>query len=218
MKRFYKSAGTEEREGGFEVQLDGRTIKTPLKAPLMVPTEALARAIAREWDGQAETIKPDAMPLTRLANTALDRVAPRKDPVINEIATFGQSDLLCYRATTPMELVERQAQAWTPMLRWAEDHLGAALRVTEGIIPVEQPTNAVSALLSAVSALDPFRLTGLNIVTTITSSVVLGLAVVDGKLAAPEAHVLSIIDETFQAEQWGRSKPRSRDQGGRRLS
>ena len=216
MKRFYKSAGTQEREDGYEVQLDGLTIRTPLKAALMAPTEALAREIAREWDQQTETVRPEAMPLTRLANTALDRVVPRKDPVIDEIAAFGQSDLLCYRATAPMELVERQAQAWTPLLRWAEDCHGASLHVTEGIMPVDQPADAVTALSAAVAALDPFRLAGLHTLTTITGSLVLGLAVVDGKLAAQEAHVLSVIDETFQAEQWGLDEEAEQRLGNRK--
>jgi len=203
MKRFYKNAGIQAVEGGFEIQLDGRTIKTPLKTPLEVPTAALAREIAREWEEQAETVQPETMPLTRLANTALDRVAVRKDPVVEEIAAFGQSDLLCYRASTPIELVERQVQAWTPLLRWAEEHLGAALLVTEGIMHVDQPADAVAALKSAVAALDPFRLAGLHTLTTISGSLVLGLAVVTGKLSADEAYVLSLIDETYQAEQWG---------------
>jgi chaperone required for assembly of F1-ATPase len=215
VKRFYKSAGTRAVGGGFEIQLDGRTIKTPLKTPLVVPTAALAHEIAREWEEQAETVQPETMPLTRLANTALDRVAVRKDPVVEEIAAFGQSDLLCYRASTPIELVERQAQAWTPMLRWAEDDLGAALLVTEGIMHVDQPADAVAALTSAVAALDPFRLAGLHTLTTITGSLVLGLAVVAGKLTARDAYVLSIIDETYQAEQWGSDKEAEERLGNR---
>lgn len=203
MKRFYKTVAAVPADGGFAVQLDGRTVKTPGRAALVLPSEGLAAAIAGEWDAQSETLVIDAMPLTRLANTAIDRVAANPGFVTDELAGFAASDLLCYWAEEPAELQERQARAWMPVLRWAEERHGAALVVAHGIIHREQPGQALRALKAAVQALDPFALSALHTLATGSGSLLLGLAVVDGQIGADEAFTLSQIDEAFQTERWG---------------
>ncbi|MDZ4095128.1 MAG: ATP12 family protein [Paracoccaceae bacterium] len=202
-KRFWKAAMAEACEGGFAVQLDGRAVKTPAKTPLVVPTPAMALAIAGEWDAQEGTIRPETMPMTRAANSALDKVTPQFDEVAGLIAAYGASDLLCYRATQPVELVARQARAWDPQLDWAATALHAPLRVTHGIIHVTQPVDAVARLSAEVRACTPFELAALHDLVMITGSLVLGLAVTRDHLDADRAWNLSRIDETWQAELWG---------------
>lgn len=203
MKRFYKKVAVAETDGGYAVELDGRTVKTPAKAVLTLPTEALARAVADEWDAQTETIDPDAMPLTRMANTAIDRLGRDTAPAVDEIAGFASADLLCYWAAEPRDLVERQAQAWTPILRWAEDRFGAKLKVVEGIMHEDQPEDAVAALKAAVADHAPYALAALHTLTTISGSLVLALAVAEGRVSAADAFTLSRVDEAFQEERWG---------------
>jgi len=168
-----------------------------------LPSEALAEAIAAEWGGQAETIKPETMPMTQFASTAIDRVSGRRDEVIEEIAAYGGSDLLCYRAEGPADLVARQAEAWQPLLDWAAARLGADLAVTEGVIAVSQTPEALSALRMAVAAQDEFGLAALHNLTTTLGSVVLALAVARREIDAEAAWQASIVDELWQAEKWG---------------
>lgn len=203
MKRIYKTATFSQDMAGYTILLDGRQVKTPQKAVLTLPTEPLAKAIADEWAGQVETIIPDRMPLTRFANTALDRVVPTPDPVIAEITSFGETDQVCYRAEYPRELVELQDRNWRPLLEWIEGRYGVALRVGTGIIHQPQPEDALIALRDAVAAHDPFALPALHTLTTISGSLVLGLAVSEGRIDARTAFDLGQLDETFQAELWG---------------
>jgi chaperone required for assembly of F1-ATPase len=205
MKRFYKaaSAGEAAGEGGWKVLLDGKSVRTPAKAALVVPTRALAEAIAEEWTAQGETIKPAGMPLMRLACTAIDRVAPQMAAVIAEIAGFGRADLLCYRAEGPQELVERQARLWQPWLDWATERWGARLLTTRGVSPIEQPAEALVALRNAVSLYDPFRLTAVHGLVTGYGSLVLGLAVMNAALAPEAAWEAAQCDEAYQEERWG---------------
>lgn len=199
-KRFWKDATVAEADGGFTILLDGRGVKTPAKTPLAVPTRALAEALAAEWQAQEGTIRPDTMPLTRAANSAIDKVIPLFDAVVGEIAGFGGSDLLCYRGEG--ELAERQL-AWDPLLHWSAEALGAPLHVTTGIIPVDQPVESVATLRGHVASLSPFELVALHDLVAISGSLVLGLAVHRGHISAAEAFALSRIDETWQAEKWG---------------
>ncbi|WP_308909508.1 ATP12 family chaperone protein [Pseudokordiimonas caeni] len=203
MKRFYKAVAVEAGEGGFTIALDGHIVKTPAKATLVMPTETLAEAVAAEWAAQEETVKPDAMPLTRLANTALDRVALRMEEVAAEVVAFGGSDLLCYRADEPEELVARQAAVWTPYLDWARDALGAPLIVTSGIMPVLQPEASLVALRAEVAALDAHRLTALHGLTNGFGSLVLALARIKGFAGVDALWEAARLDETYQEEQWG---------------
>ncbi len=202
-KRFWKSAGAEREEGGWTVRLDGRPVRTPSGHLLVAPTRALADATALEWDAQVERVDPRTMPLTRTINTVIERVAPRPDEVADAVAAYAEADLLCYRAPHPQILVERQAREWDPWLSWAEQRYGARLARAEGVMHVAQPPESVEALRVAVRAHDPFQLAALHEFTTLSSSIVLALAVAEGALAAEEGWRLSRIDEDHQAEQWG---------------
>ncbi len=205
-KRFWKEATVEACEGGFTVKLDGRGVKTPAKTPLVVPTEALARMIAAEWDAQEGAVRPETMPATRMANSALDKVAPQFDAVAAMLAEYGGTDLLCYRATEPQALISRQAEGWDPLLDWAAETLGARLLTGQGVMHVAQDPAAVAALARLLSEVSSFELAALHDLIAISGSLVLGLAVAHGRLSADEAFTLSRIDETWQAEQWGRDE------------
>ncbi|MBD3786358.1 MAG: ATPase [Sphingomonadales bacterium] len=202
-KRFWKAAEAVAAEGGYGVVLGGRPVRTPAKAPLMVPSLALAQAIAAEWDAQDEKIAPETMPVTRAANAAIDKVRAQQAEVAELIAEYGGTDLLCYRAEAPEELIARQSAAWDGWLDWAAAQYGARLVVTVGVIPVAQPPEALAALRARVAAMDPFELAALHDLVGITGSLVLGLAVAEGALGAAEAWDLARIDETWQIEQWG---------------
>ncbi len=157
-RRFWTTATAVPTDGGFAVHLDARPVRTPLKAPLILPTLALAEAVAAEWQAQAGKVKPDTMPVTRTANSAIDKVAPQHDAVAAMLAAYGESDLLCYRATGPEGLIQRQSEAWDPLLAWAADRLSAPLVVTTGVMHVTQPPDSLAALSRLVHQLDPFRL------------------------------------------------------------
>lgn len=202
-KRFWTSAEVTEAPGGFAVTLDGRQVKTPAKAPLVVPSRALAEAIAREWQAQDEKIDPATMPVTRGANAAIDKVRTQHAEVAALIADYGGTDLLCYRAEAPRELVARQSAHWDPLLDWAEAALGARLAVTQGVVPVAQPEATLAALSARVAAMDEWQLAALHDLVGLTGSLVLGLAVAEGRLTADEAWTIAQIDEAWQAEQWG---------------
>jgi chaperone required for assembly of F1-ATPase len=201
MKRFYKSVS---RSDGNAILLDGRSLKTPRGAPLDLPTRALAEAVAEEWHAQGEEIDPLSMALTKLANTAIDGVGPRRDEVIAEIVAIAKHDHLCYRTDKPAELARRQSEAWDPLLDWVASRYGAPLMIAHGVTSVEQPASSIAALHQAIAALDVFALSALHVIAAVTGSLVLGLAVADNRLSAAEAFALSQIDERFQAEKWGR--------------
>lgn len=203
-KRFYKEVAIAEGEGGFVVQLDGRTVKTPGKAPLVLPTERSARLIADEFAAQGETLDLASMPVYRLANTAIDGVASDPQAVVEDILRFSSSDLLCYRADGPDTLVRRQNEAWDPVLDWARATLGARLGLAEGVIHVEQPREAIAAIgVHLNQRAEPLRLAALHVMTTLTGSALLALAVDFGELDAGTAWTAAHVDEDFQAEQWG---------------
>jgi chaperone required for assembly of F1-ATPase len=202
-KRFWQSATVAESPGGFHVLLDAREVKTPAKTPLIVPTHAMAEAIAAEWQAQDIKVRPETMPFTRSANSALDKVTPQFAEVAESIAAYGASDLLCYRAGHPTELVARQAAAWDPLLEWSAEALSAPLNVTTGIVPIDQPAASVAAFGARVHALTPFQLAGLHDLVAISGSLVLGFAIALEKIDVAEGWALSRIDETWQSEQWG---------------
>jgi len=203
VKRFWASAGAAKAGEGWAVELDGRPVRTPAKALLVLPSKALAEAIAAEWDAVGESLDPGALPLTGLANAAIDRVAPDKGAFARGLARYGESDLTCYRAEGPRALVERQDDHWGPILRWARRRFDVDFRTTRGIVPVEQPRATVERLAHAVSALDPFRLAGLSPLVTIGGSLVAGLAVLEGAISPEEAWAGVTVDERWQLEQWG---------------
>jgi len=210
LKRFYREASVVRADGRTTVALDGRTVRTPLRKPLDVPTEPLAAAIAAEWDAQEETIVPATMPMTQFASTAIDRVADRRDAVIDEVVDYGGTDLLCYRAAGPAELVARQAKTWQPPLDWAAKRFGVTLVATEGVIAIDQPPEALAALRGVLAERDAFGLAGLHNLTTALGSVVLALAVEQLAIDAEAAWQASILDETWQAEKWGQDEPEER--------
>jgi len=203
MKRVYEQVTTRRADFGWGVALDGRPMRTPGKNELVVPSEKLAAAIAAEWDAQQDDIRPTTMPLTRLAATAIDRTAPRRDRVVDEIAGYAGTDLVCYRAEHPAPLVARQHAVWQPLIDWAALRYDAALAVTSGVIPKRQSPAALKAFVAAVVAHDDFRLTALHALTAACGSAVIALAVMEGQLAAQEAFAASQLDETFQIEEWG---------------
>ena len=203
MKRFYKDVTSGAAEGGFCVQLDGKTVKTPAGQPLVVATAALAAALAEEWAAQGESILPSTMPLMQLVSTAIDRMALTRGQVTGYLIGFGGSDLLCYRAEAPMDLAAQQAKRWQPWLDWAARELQAPLLVTVGVTPVVQDEESLGTLRRRLEAYDDWAMTALQSLAPCLGSLVLALAVVEGKLSAGEAFALSRLDETFQAERWG---------------
>ncbi len=188
---------------GWTVALDGRPLRTAARRRVTLATEALAEMVAREWRALEERIDPARLPATRLANAAIDRVSAERAAVIDHLAGYGASDLLCYRATHPAELVARQAAAWDPLLEWVAEAHGARLHVTSGVMPVRQPPEALAALRAPLEALDDFALAASHDLVTLSGSLVLGLAVLAGRLRPDEAWALSRIDEDWQQEQWG---------------
>lgn len=202
-KRFWKSATAEACDGGYTVRLDGRAVKTPAKAAFVLPTMAMAQAAAAEWDAQQGAVNPASMPVTRAANSAIDKLAPQFDEVVGLLAAYGASDLLCYRATGPEGLIARQAAGWDPLLDWAAQVLGAPLRVTQGIVHIDQPPETVARLQTLTACFTTFELAAFHDLVAITGSLVLAFAVTKGRLSTDEAFALSRIDETWQAEFWG---------------
>lgn len=199
MKRFYKTVSVEDRT----VLLDGRRLKTPRGEDPALPSAALAEAIADEWRAQDDEIVPAAMPLTKLANTAVDGIVPRRGEVIAEIVAFARHDHLCYRTDKPAELVARQNAAWDPLLDWAAERFGAPLVTVHGVTSVAQPEDSIAALARAVEAYDPFVLAALHVAASICGSLVLGLALAEKRVDAAEAFAVSQVDERWQAEKWG---------------
>ena len=202
-KRFYAEVtAAPAAGGGATILLDGRTARTPGRRELRLPTLPLARAVAGEWAAQDDRIDPARMPLTRLANTAIDGVADQAAEVAADVVKYASSDLVCYRAERPDGLVARQAELWDPVLAWART-LGADLGVAAGIIHREQPAASLDALAQAIGGLDPFRLTALHTMTTLTGSALLSLGVVHAAWTGEAAWRAAHIDEDWQIAEWG---------------
>jgi chaperone required for assembly of F1-ATPase len=202
-KRFWTAVSVAPLEAGFVVTLDARNARTPGGKPLVLPTDALARLVAAEWESVDEYLEVGHMPGTRLAFTTLDRVAETREAVAAETARYAGSDLLCYFADEPAALLERQARAWGPVLDWAESELGLKFVRTSGIIHQAQPRETLELAEALASRLDDFQLSALSWGAALFGSAVLALALQRGRLSADEAFDLSRLDETFQAEQWG---------------
>ena len=203
MKRFWKSAAAVEMDRGYAVELDDRPVKTPARAELAVPTSALAEAIAAEWNDSPEEVDPRTMPLTGLANAAIDRVASDKDAFAAGLARYGESDLTCYRAEGPETLVKRQTESWDALLGWARRRYDVDFATCSGVMHVPQPEETVRKLGHAVAMLDAFRLAGLSPLVTIGGSLVAGLAVLEKMMPASEAWEAVSLDDRWQMEQWG---------------
>jgi chaperone required for assembly of F1-ATPase len=204
-KRFYKAVRVAEPPAGgeYRILLDGRPARTPRRAELALPTPALAEAVAAEWEAQGDHIDPASMPLTRLANSALEGVRGREAEVRADICRFAGGDLLCYRADGPRDLVQRQQAAWDPILSWGGDALGARFAVVEGIMPAAQPEEGGAAVTTALAGYDAFALTALHVMTTLTGSALLALAHARGRLSAEAAWDAAHVDEDWQIGRWG---------------
>jgi chaperone required for assembly of F1-ATPase len=202
-RRFYKEVSVAGMKAPYSVTLDERPLRTPLKRTLDLPTGALADAVAAEWEAQAEKIDPHTMPLTRLANTALDRVASDRDRIIGEIVDFAGSDLVCYRAKEPIGLIERQAKTWQPVLDWARKALAAEFSVTEGVVHVQQPAAALQAMRNHLAQKSSWDLTAIHNITTLTGSALIAAMACDRAIPASEAWSAAHVDEDWQIEHWG---------------
>lgn len=203
MKRFWKDVAVVEQDGGWAVELDARPVRTPARAPLILPTESLANAVAEEWRSVGEEIDPRAMPLTGLANAAIDRVAPERQAFADGLARYAEADLACYRSEWPPDLVERQAAGWDKLLSWARRRFDVDFATTSGLMHIPQPPATVEQLGHAVAALDSFQFAGLSPLVTIGGSLIAALAVLEKSMSAEEAWQVVSIDERWQIEQWG---------------
>jgi chaperone required for assembly of F1-ATPase len=203
MKRIYHKAEPVAADGGHGVALDDRLVKTPGRRDVIVPSPALAAAIAAEWEAQHGEIRRETMPLTRLAGATIDRDAAQREAVVQQVADYAGTDLVCYRAAHPPALAARQQTVWKPLLDWAAERYAAPLTVTSGVIPSSQPAASLAAFTAAVAAYDDFALTALHAATAACGSLVIALALLEGRLDAAEAFTASQLDESFQIEAWG---------------
>jgi chaperone required for assembly of F1-ATPase len=203
-KRFYQRAHVGDA-APFAILLDNRPVRTPAGNALALPSRALGEAVAAEWDAQQERIDPAVMPLTRLVNAVIDGVAMAPAPVADEVAKYLGSDLVCYRADTPAGLVARQAQHWDPILDWAREALGARFVLAEGVVFAAQPDHAIVAASAAIPS-DPWRLGAVNVITTLTGSALIALALSQGRLGVDEAWTAAHVDEDWNMSQWGRDE------------
>lgn len=203
MKRFYKHAAVTASDGGHGVELDGRPVRTPARNLLAVPGRALAEAIAAEWNAQGDKIDPRMMPLTGLANAAIDRIATDQPAFAKSLAVYGESDCLAYRADGPAALVARQQAAWDPILDWARQRYDVRIETTAGLMHKPQPPETLERLGAAVEAMDAFRLAALSPLVTISGSLVIALALAEGAIDIDTAWAAGHLDELWQVEQWG---------------
>ncbi|NVK17886.1 MAG: ATPase [Methylocystaceae bacterium] len=203
LKRFYKSVDIMEDKGGFRVTLDGRQLKSPAKRSLLLPTKSLAEKLAEEWDAQEEHIYPLTMPMMGLASTAVDRIGQLRDGVIEQIAKYAETDLICYWTDTPEDLAQRQAETWTPYLEWVKQRVNVELKTQTGILHVQQPKESIIRFTDIITNFNDWELAGLSSATHCTGSLVLGLALIEGHIDSHKAFEDSQVDETYQIEQWG---------------
>ncbi|MFY9693703.1 MAG: ATP12 family protein [Xanthobacteraceae bacterium] len=202
-QRFYAAADVQSTAEGYALTLDGKPVRTPMRRPLAAPNLALARAMAAEWDAQHEVIDPATMPLTRLANAIIDGVAEMPGPVAAEIQNYLASDLLFYRASGPQPLCERQAALWDPILAWARNRLEASFKLGQGVVHVAQPDAALKGPAAAIPS-DPWRLGAVHVITTLTGSALIALAMAHGTLSADAAWEAAHVDEDWNTAQWGK--------------
>lgn len=209
-RRFYKLAGIVEKDGMFLPALDGRPLKTPAGAPLCLGQRPLAEVIAQEWQDQGDIIQPHTMPLMQLAGTAIDRIAPRQSEVVAELLRHAETDLLCYRADEPVDLVERQARFWQPITDWATARFDVGFVIVSGLMPAPQPAATLERLGAWLGVRDAFRLAGIHLASASMGSLLLAIALAEGRLSADEAFAASQLDETFQIERWGEDEEATR--------
>ncbi len=214
--RFYKEAAVSEASDGFHVLLDGRAVRTPARRPLAAPTRALAELIAVEWQAQQDAVDPATMPLTRLANSIIDGVAAQPQPVREEIEKYLGTDLLFYRAEGPEGLLASQAKHWDPLVAWARDAHGARFVMAQGVIHAKQPADAMAAMAKVIPS-DPWALGAVNVITTLTGSALIALALAAGRITPDEAWLVAHVDEDWNMETWGRDEMALQRRNFRRL-
>ena len=202
-KRFWSTVSVAAGAEGFSIRLDGRPVRTPAKRTLVLPTQAIARHVAAEWDAQDDHVDPVTMPWTRSANAAIDKVATQRRDVMDHLAGYADTDLLSYRASEPVELVLRQQKTWDPLLDWVATHHGVRFEVTRGVMPIEQESTRISRLVCRMEPMSSFQLTGFHDLVTLSGSFVIALAAADGAFPVPDLWAASRLDENWQVEQWG---------------
>lgn len=202
-KRFWQNATVEPTDEGFAVHLDGKSVRTPGKSLLIVPTETMAQRIAAEWQAQEEKINPESMPWTRSANSAIEKVSAARAGVQEHLIDYAGTDLLCYRATSPASLIARQAAVWDPILAWAEHTFDAKLATTSGVMPVAQPEDSIERLAQTMPPMSDFQMTGFYELVALSGSFLIGLAAIHDFAGESELWDASRLDETWQFEQWG---------------
>lgn len=213
-RRFYKTASSAPVDGGWGVLLDAKALRSPAKRPFVLPTVTLAQAIAEEWQAQGEKVDPHSMPLMQFAATAIDRLSDNRAALADEIAGYGRSDLICYRAEEPPSLARRQEETWQPLIAWAAERYDVALNVTTGIVAVEQPAHTLATFRRMLEACDLFALTALAGATGGAGSLVIALALMEGRLGPDEAADAALLEELFQAEKWGSDPEAERRRAG----
>ena len=209
MKRFWTEVSVQPETGGVAVRLDGRPVRTPAKALLLAPNQAVAEKIAQEWDAQEKTVDPNTMPWTRTTNAAIDKVAVQRPEVTEHLASYAGTDLLCYRADGPASLVARQCETWDPIIERLQSEFGVKLNVTQGVMPVEQNCDDLSRLTSAMGDMTDFQLAGFHDLVTLSGSFALGLAVTRNWATPDQLWAASRLDESWQIEQWGEDEEAS---------
>lgn len=202
-RRFYQEASSRAGPIGWCIALDGRVLKSPAKREFYLPSPALAEAIAAEWNAQGEKVNPASMPLMQLASTAIDRVAVNRAGIEAEVAGYAATDVVCYRATEPQSLMERQRAVWDPLIAWVRQRYEASLEITSGVMAVAQSPQALAVLRRAVEARDDFGLAALAVLTSTAGSLVIGLAVAEERLSAEQGAEAAQLDELYQATRWG---------------
>lgn len=217
VKRFYQTVSTRPEEAGYSVRLDERPVRTPARRILVLPTLETATMVADEFARQEKVVDPATMPLTRLANTVIDAVADDPQPVLEDVLRFASSDLLCYRAGHPEALVALQNEMWDPILEWARNTLGANMALGEGVMHVEQPREAILAInVQLRNYTDPFAIAGLHVVTTLTGSALLALAVAEGQIDVEKAWAAAHVDEDWNISRWGEDREAAERRSRRR--
>jgi len=205
-KVFWSDVDVGQSDNGFKVLLDGRDLKTPAKSTLQVPTMALAEGIAAEWRSlkdKKDKIDPEALPLTKLANAAIDKISVQSEPIIEMLAEYATTDLLCYRATSPKGLADRQEQIWQPLLDWFSDTHDVGLEVGSGVMPIRQPTQVLTDCAALLKSYSHFELAAVYDLITLSGSFVIGVATAAGKIEITDAWAASRIDEDWQIAEWG---------------
>jgi len=202
-KRFWEKASVVETENGFGITLDGRSVKTPSKTPLVVDFRAIADDIAAEWMAQGEQVDPATMPTTRMANSVIDKVTVNRDAIIDMLSDYAGSDLLCYRATTPQELIDEQARVWDPLLDWSANAMKAPFQATQGVMYVDQPAQSIEVYRAKLQSMNNYQLAGAHDLITISGSMVVAMGLMTNHLDVDQAWSAVSVDEIWQEKQWG---------------